>query len=97
MIAKLNPVLREWATTSDGNADRKFNQLDTYVYERLARWMVRRAGQRKARIEKWPMIGSLLWVCTVCGTVKYPVQATQRRSSLSRVQENCTHGLRGVC
>jgi hypothetical protein len=29
------------------------------------------------------------------GTVKYPAQATPRRSSLSRVPENGTHGLRG--
>jgi hypothetical protein len=30
------------------------------------------------------------------GTVKYPAQATPRRSSLSRVPENGTHGLKGV-
>jgi hypothetical protein len=29
------------------------------------------------------------------GTVKYPTQATPRRSSLSRVPENGTHGLKG--
>lgn len=36
-----------------GNADPKFNQLDTYVSARLTRWMARRAGQRKGRTEKW--------------------------------------------
>jgi hypothetical protein len=30
------------------------------------------------------------------GTVKYPAQATPRRSSLSRVPENGTHGLKEV-
>ena len=30
------------------------------------------------------------------GTVKYPTQATPVRSSLSRVRENRTHGLKGV-
>ena len=30
------------------------------------------------------------------GTVKYPTQATSVRSSLSRVRENRTHGLKGV-
>ena len=40
MIAKLNPVLRGWGNYfRTGNADRKFNQLDIYVYERLVRWM----------------------------------------------------------
>jgi hypothetical protein len=29
------------------------------------------------------------------GTVKYPAQAAPRRSSLSRVPENGTHGLKG--
>jgi len=29
------------------------------------------------------------------GTVKYPSQATPRKSSLSRVPENGTHGLKG--
>jgi RNA-directed DNA polymerase len=37
VIAKLNPVLRGWGNYfRTGNADRKFNQLDTYVYQRLA-------------------------------------------------------------
>ncbi len=29
------------------------------------------------------------------GTVKYPAQATQRRSSISHVPESGTHGLKG--
>jgi hypothetical protein len=31
------------------------------------------------------------------GTVRYPAQAAPGRSSLSRVRENRTHGLKGVC
>jgi hypothetical protein len=31
------------------------------------------------------------------GTVRYPAQAAPVRSSLSRVRENRTHGLKGVC
>ena len=99
IIAKLNPVLRGWGNYfRTGNADRKFNQLDSYVYGRLAHWMVRRAGQRAGRVEKWShdrFVGMGLY--RLRGTVKYPAQATQRRSSVSRVQENCTHGLKGVC
>ncbi|MGH9630397.1 MAG: group II intron reverse transcriptase/maturase [Bryobacteraceae bacterium] len=99
VIAKLNPVLRGWGNYfRTGNADRKFNQLDTYVYERLARWMVRRVGQRQGRMEKWSHDRFVaMGLYRLRGTVKYPTQATQRRSSLSRVQENCTHGLKGVC
>jgi len=99
IIAKLNPVLRGWGNYfRTGNADRKFNQLDSYVYARLVRWMQRRGGQRAGRVEKWThdrFVGMGLY--RLRGTVKYPAQATQRRSSLSRVQENCTHGLKGVC
>ena len=99
VIAKLNPVLRGWGNYfRTGNADRKFNQLDTCVYQRLARWMVRRAGQRRGRLEKWSHDRFVaMGLYRLRGTVKYPVQATPRRSSLSRVQENCTHGLKGVC
>ena len=49
IIATLNPVLRGWGNYfRTGNADRKFNKLDSYVYRRLARWMAsaRRAAAR---------------------------------------------------
>jgi len=99
VIAKLNPVLRGWGNYfRTGNAERKFNQLDSYVYARLTRWMVRRGGQRSGRVEKWSHDRFVaMGLYRLRGTVKYPAQATQRRSSVSRVQENCTHGLKGVC
>jgi len=97
-IATLNPVLRGWGNYfRTGNAERKFNQLDSYVYTRLTHWMHRRGGQRPGRGEQWSherFVGMGLY--RLRGTVKYPAQATPRRSSLSRVQENCTHGLKGV-
>ena len=97
IIAELNPVLRGWGNYfRTGNAERKFNQLDSYVFTRLAHWMLRRGGQRVARVEKWSrerFFGMGLY--QLRGTVCYPAQATLRRSSLSRVQENCTHGLKG--
>jgi RNA-directed DNA polymerase len=99
VIAKLNPVLRGWGNYfRTGNSHRKFVQLDTYVCGRLVRWMTRRAGQRKGRVEQWSpdrFFGMGLY--RLRGTVKYPVQAASRTSSVSRVQENCTHGLKGVC
>ena len=98
IIATLNPVLRGWGNYfRSGNAERKFNQLDSYVYWRLAQWMGRRGGQRRQRREEWTherFVGMGLY--QLRGTVQYPAQATPVRSSLSRVQENCTHGLKGV-
>ena len=98
IIATLNPVLRGWGNYfRTGNAERKFNQLDSYVYTRLTRWMVRRGGQRRGRAEKWSHDRFVdMGLYRLRGTVKYPAQATPVRSSLSRVQENCTHGLKGV-
>jgi RNA-directed DNA polymerase len=97
IIATLNPVLRGWGNYfRTGNADRQFNQLDSYVFHRLAHWMGRRGGQRQ-RMEKRTherFVGRGLY--QLRGTVKYPAQATPVRSSLSRVRENRTHGLRGV-
>jgi RNA-directed DNA polymerase len=97
IIATLNPVLRGWGHYfRTGNAERKFNQLDGYVWRRLTQWMARRGGQRRQRMDKWSherFVGMGLY--QLRGTVKYPAQATPERSSLSRVRENRTHGLKG--
>src|SRR5271165_3434677 len=53
IIATLNPVLRGWGNYfRSGNAERKFNQLDSYVWSRLTHWMIWRGGQRTGRNEK---------------------------------------------
>jgi len=98
IIATLNPVLRGWGNYfRSGNAERKFNQLDSYVYCRLAQGMGRRGGQRVQRVEKWTHDRFVdMGLYRLRGTVKYPTQATSVRSSLSRVRENRTHGLKGV-
>lgn len=98
LIAGLNPVLRGWGNYfRTGNADGKFNQVDTYVYQRIVAWLRRSGGQRGRRR---CLTCSQPWLYTMGlyrlrGTVRYPAQATPRRSSLSRVQEICTHGLKG--
>ena len=98
IMATLNPVLRGWGHDfRTGNADRKFHPLDRYVYARLTHWMNRRGGPRTGRTETWSQdrfVGMGLY--RLRGTVKYPAPATSGRSSFSRVQENCTHGLKGV-
>ena len=98
IIAALNLVLRGWGNYfRTGNADRKFNQLDHYVHERVTRWMWRRGGQRtRFRFDRWPhqrLYG--MGLHRLRGTVKYPTNATPRRPSVSRVRENRTHGLIG--
>ena len=97
IIAKLTPVLRGWGNYfRTGNADREFNKMDRYVVRRLRSWQHRRGGQRPTK--RPPFTGPLLYdmgLHKLMGTVKSPAQATPRRSSLSRVPENGTHGLKG--
>lgn len=98
VIQALNPVIRGWGNYfRSGNADRKFNQLDSYVWSRLNRWQRRRAGQRsRFKASEWPherYVG--LGLHQLRGTVKYPSKATSVRPSLSRVREMRMHGLKG--
>ena len=72
--------------------------MDSFVYTRLVRWLYRRGGQRKGRRGLWTgeqFHGMGLY--RLRGTVRYPAQAASVRSSVSRVRENRTHGLKGVC
>ena len=98
IIASLNPILRGWGNYfRTGNADRKFNQIDDYVYRRIRGWMVRRGGQRmRFRSNRWPRERlHRMGLHQLRTTVKYPANATPRRPSESRVRENRTHGLKG--
>ncbi len=99
IIAKLNPVLRGWGNYfRTGTTSREFLKMDSFVYERLVRWLYRRGGQRATRRVLWTaeqFHGMGLY--RLRGTVRYPAQAASVRSSLSRVRENRTHGLKGVC
>jgi RNA-directed DNA polymerase len=97
IIAELSPVLRGWGNYfRTGNADREFNKMDYFVVKSLHRWQYRRGGQRPTK--RAPFTGDQLHgmgLHKLMGSVKYPAQATQVRSSLSRVRENRTHGLKG--
>jgi RNA-directed DNA polymerase len=98
LIASLNPLLRGWGNYfRTGNAERAFNRIDAYVYERLQRWHYRRGGQRaRHRAAAWPSNRyHALGLHRLRGTVSYPAHATPRRPTVSRVQETCTHGLKG--
>jgi hypothetical protein len=79
-----------------GTSDREFLRIDAFVVRRLRRWQYRRGGQRSPRRRELPFDwyhGHGLY--RLRGTMCYPVQATPVRSSVSRVRENRTHGLRG--
>jgi RNA-directed DNA polymerase len=97
IIAELTPVLRGWGNYfRTGNADREFNKMDGFVVKSLRRWQYRRGGQRPTK--RAPFTGDQLYgmgLHKLMGTVRYPSKATPRRSSLSRVPENGTHGLKG--
>lgn len=98
IVEELTPVLRGWGNYfRTGNADREFNKMDSYVVKRLHRWQYRRGGQRIAK--RNPLTSEQLYrkmgLHQLQGTVNYPAQAAPRRSSVSRVPENGTHGLKG--
>jgi group II intron reverse transcriptase/maturase len=102
VIADLNPVLRGWgAYFCTGNAARSFNQIDSYVYERLRGLRVKRAGRQlvPGAVESWSRdYFERLGLHRLRGTVQYP-EATQYRWSesppASRVRESRTHGFHG--
>ena len=97
IIAELNPVIRGWGNYfRTGNADGEFNKMDSFVWQSLRRWHYRRGGQRATK--RKPFTSEQLQsmgLHKLQGTVKYPAQAAQRRSSVSRVPENGTHNLKG--
>ncbi len=99
IIAKLTPVLRGWGNYfRTGTCRRQFHRMDDFVYRRLLRWLYRRGGQRPGRRILWkPAHFYGMGLPQLRGTVRYAAQAAPVRSSLSRVRENRTHGLKGVC
>jgi RNA-directed DNA polymerase len=76
LIRKLNPVLRGWGNYfRSGNAARRFLQIDSYVWWRLKRFMMRRKGRhlRAGEAASWTsdfFVGFGLH--RLRGTVQYP-------------------------
>lgn len=87
VIAVLNPVLRGWGNYfRTGNASDKFNQLDSYVWRRLVRYVIRRGGQRRkkdrgrpVRPSDWPheRFVKEFGLHQLRGTIRYPGKARQ--------------------
>ena len=102
VIADLNPILRGWgAYFRTGNAARSFNQIDSYVYQRLRGLRRKRAGRAlTARVAStWTRDAfHALGLHRLRGTIKYPETTQYRRTEsppASRVREIRTHGFDG--
>jgi len=102
VIADVNPVIRGWGQYfRTGNAARRFNQLDTYVWRRLRRLLVKRKGRhlRPGEVERWDReYFHSFGLHRLRGTVAYPETVNYRVSEsppVSRVPEIGTHGLKG--
>jgi group II intron reverse transcriptase/maturase len=76
VIADLNPVLRGWsAYFRTGNAAKRFNQLDGYVWRRLLRLRLERKGRhlRPGEVRRWTRESFWnLGLIPLRGTVQYP-------------------------
>jgi group II intron reverse transcriptase/maturase len=102
VIDTLNPILRGWGNYfRTGNAARRFNQLDTYVWRRLRALRVARKGRhlRPGEVERWTRDSfHNLGLHRLRGTVQYPELVQYRepeRPPVSRVREIRQHGLKG--
>ena len=76
VIAKDNPVIRGWGGYfATGNAAKKFNQLDSYVWRRLRRLVRQRKGRnlRAGELNRWTSQAFHdLGLHRLRGTVRYP-------------------------
>jgi hypothetical protein len=76
LISDLNPILRGWGNYfRTGNAARKFNQLDSYVWKRLSSFLAKRYGRnlRAKHFAQWT--SESFWqlgLHRLRGTVRYP-------------------------
>jgi hypothetical protein len=79
LIANLNPVLRGWGEYfRTGNAMKKFTQLDTYVWRRLMRFLIRRKGRnpKPGELKRWDRdFFHSHGLYRLRGTVRYPQAA----------------------
>jgi group II intron reverse transcriptase/maturase len=76
VIADINPVLRGWGGYfRTGNAAKRFNQLDSYVWSRLRTLRVKRKGRnvRSGDLDRWSRDYFVsLGLHRLRGTVRYP-------------------------
>jgi group II intron reverse transcriptase/maturase len=85
VIADLNPVLRGWGNYfRTGNAAKRFNQLDSYVWRRVLSLRIKRKGRhlQPGEVERWTR--EYFWslgLLRLRGTVQYPEQTSYREAA----------------
>jgi group II intron reverse transcriptase/maturase len=81
----LNPVLRGWGNYfRTGNAAKRFNQLDSYVWRRVLSLRIKRKGRhlQPGEVERWTR--EYFWslgLHRLRGTVQYPEQTSYREAA----------------
>ena len=102
VIADINPVIRGWGQYfRTGNPDKQFNDLDSYVVDRLRGLLVERKGRHldPGEWKRWSReYFEAFGLHRLRGTVRYPEAVNCRFSEsppVSRVRENRMHGLKG--
>lgn len=79
VIADLNPIIRGWGQYfQTGNAAKRFNQVDSYVYQRLRSLRVKRKGRalKAGEASRWTRdYFHNLGLHRLRGTVRYPEAA----------------------
>jgi len=85
VIADLNPVLRGWGNYfRTGNAAKRFNQVDTYVWRRLLSLRVKRKGRhlKPGDVSRWSRDSfHNLGLHRLRGTVQYPEPISYKESA----------------
>ncbi|MBK8994427.1 MAG: group II intron reverse transcriptase/maturase [Myxococcales bacterium] len=85
VIADLNPVLRGWGNYfRTGNAAKRFNQLDGYVWRQLRDLRVKRKGRhlKPGEAKRWTReYFENLGLHRLLGTVRYPEQPFWKREA----------------
>jgi group II intron reverse transcriptase/maturase len=102
VIEDLNPILRGWGQYfCTGNAARSFNQIDSYVHQRLRGLHVKRAGRNADARKMRTWSRDYFWnlgLHRLRGTIQYPETPQYRWNEsppASRVREIRTHGFHG--
>jgi group II intron reverse transcriptase/maturase len=80
VIRVLNPVLRGWGKYfCTGNASLKFQQIDSFVWRRLIKLLVKRGGDRRKsiRVKDWSLSRLVTehGLHRLVGTIRYPAGA----------------------
>ncbi len=85
IIADLNPVLRGWGNYfRTGNAAKRFNQVDAYVWRRLRSLRLKRKGRhlKPGDLSRWQRDSfHNLGLHRLRGTVEYPEPISHKESA----------------